>query len=267
MMVLWQPITNLKDYVANKPPGVTFFICLLTLALSFTFLGLYSYTHMLPNPDAVKDWNHLLSSIAQYHLCEKNSTSFKQIIETTNKEQKPQKEDILYSTSMAVSVSPVQARVPLILSSNSKKSSQSISIHTSFTASQLQLEGDERFNATMDFTANESYTCLTIKVPSLLSISPLPPACLPNVINKQAVYTEAKRVMAPTLKCYSLQAIYDPTLQVMLTKEDQLVAMRHLLEVALVLLVVCLLLCLSVSLTYSPNPHTFWQHQESLVNN
>ncbi|KAK7934078.1 hypothetical protein WMY93_004974 [Mugilogobius chulae] len=191
-MVLWKLITNLKDYVANKPPGVTFFLCLLTLAISFMFLSFYSYGHILPNPDMVKDWNHLLSSIAQYHLCEENR--------------------------------------------------------------------DDTFNATIDFAAKESYACLTIKAPShqLSIMSPLPPACPQNVINKQVpvIYTEAKKMMTVEEKCYSLEAIYDPTLQVMLTKEDQLVAVWHLLEVALLLLGVCLIFCLSVSLTHSPNPNS-----------
>ncbi|KAJ0019371.1 hypothetical protein NQD34_006940 [Periophthalmus magnuspinnatus] len=270
MMILWQPITNLRNYVANKPPGVTFFLCLISLAVSFLFLGVYSYNHILPNPDVVKDWNHLLSYIAQYHLCETNSTGFTQLISTSNKEPKVQKEDLTYSTTVAVSVEPIHARVPLILSS--KGSSQSISLHTSFSASQLKLEGNQTFSVTIDFTANESYACLSIREPSyLLSINPQPPACRENVINQQAIYTEAKKVMAPAQKCFSFQAIHDPTLQVMLTKEDQLVAIRHLLEVALVLLGVCLILCLSVSLTQTQNPHPRWKeqdlHHEPLIKN
>ncbi|XP_020776621.1 transmembrane protein 248-like isoform X2 [Boleophthalmus pectinirostris] len=268
-MVLWQPITNLKDYVTKKPPGVTFFLCLISLAISFIFLSVYSYNHILPNPDVVKDWNHLLFSIAQYHLCEKNGTHFAQPIGTYNKESKLHKEDLIYSTSVAVSV-PIHARVPLILSS--KGSYKSISLYTSFTAGQLKLEGNETFSATIDFTANESYACLTIREPSsLLSVSPQPPTCLQNVINTQVIYTEPKKLMATSQKCYSFQAIYDPTLEVMLTKEDQLVAIRHLLEVALVLLGVCLILCLSVSLTHSQNLHPRWKeqdfHHEPLVKN
>lgn len=217
-MVFWQALTNLREYVANKPPGVTFFFCLLVLALSFICLSVYSNTHTLPNPDVVKDWNHLLASIAQYNLCMKNiNTSFTTIVpEHPNKEQKPQKQSLPRSTTMENSVA-IHVRVPLMLAQNL---SQSISLHTSFSSSQLQLEGNETYIMTIDFTANDSKSCLTIKAPShLLPVSPVPPTCPPTA-NKEPVYTEARKLMASTLKCYSLQSIYDPTLQVMLTKSN-----------------------------------------------
>lgn len=271
MMVFWQALTNLREYVTNKPPGVTFFFCLLALALSFICLSVYSHTYTLPNPDVVKDWNHLLASIAQYNLCVKNNTSFTQIVPKLNKEQKTQKESFLHSTTMENFVA-LHVRVPLMLAPKSKDLSQSISLHTSFTSSQLQLEGNETCIVTIDFTANDSNSCLTIRAPSqLLPLSPVPPACPQTANNKETVYTEARKLMAPALKCYSLQSIYDPTLQVMLTKEEQLVAVRHLVEVAVVLLGVCLILCLSVSITYSPIQRHRWTeqdlHQEPLIGN
>uniref|UniRef100_A0AAV2MRD7 RRM domain-containing protein n=1 Tax=Knipowitschia caucasica TaxID=637954 RepID=A0AAV2MRD7_KNICA len=191
------PKTNLRDYVANKPPGVTFFLCLLILVISFTFLSFYSSNHTLPNPDVVQDWNRLLSTIAEYHF---------------------------------------------------------------FSASQLHLEGNKTFSLTLDFSANENSACLTVKWPYVLSVSPMPPACPENVVHKKVVYTKAKKVIASTQKCHRLQAIYDPTLQVMLTKEDQIAASRHLLEVAVVLLGVCLILFLFGSLTHSINLHWEQQH-------
>lgn len=54
IMGFWQPVTNLRDYVSQNPPGVTFFLCLLALAISFICLSSYSYTHTLPNPDTTK---------------------------------------------------------------------------------------------------------------------------------------------------------------------------------------------------------------------
>lgn len=273
MMVFWQALTNLREYVANKPPGVTFFFCLLALALSFICLGVYSYTHTLPNPDVVKDWNHLLASIAQYNLCVKNNnTSFTTIIpKLPNKEQKTLKESLLYSTTMENSV-VLHVRVPLMLAPKSQNFSQSIFLHTSFSSRQLQLEGNEIYIVTIDFTANDSNSCLTIRAPShLLPVSPVPPTCPQTANNKEPVYTEARKLMAPALKCYSLQSIYDPTLQVMLTKEEQLVAVRHLVEVAVVLLGVCLILCLSVSITHSSSQRHRWTeqdlHQEPLIDN
>lgn len=59
-MGFWQPVTNLKDYVSQKnPPAVTFFLCLLTLAISFIYLSFYSQAHTLPNPDIEKVNTHL----------------------------------------------------------------------------------------------------------------------------------------------------------------------------------------------------------------
>ncbi|KAM6964952.1 insulin-like growth factor-binding protein 3 receptor [Aplochiton taeniatus] len=68
-MGFWHPMKNLKDYVSQHPPGVTFFLCLLILALSFICLGTYVNSQSLPNPDNVKDWNHLLLSLSRFHLC------------------------------------------------------------------------------------------------------------------------------------------------------------------------------------------------------
>lgn len=262
MMVFWQPITNLREYVTSKPPGVTFFFCLLVLALSFICLSVYSSTHILPNPDVVKDWNHLLTSIAQHHLCEKNKSFTPIVPKLLNKEQ---------NTTMKIYVALMHVQVPLILAPKSTDISQSISLRTSFTSSQLQLEGNETYIVTIDFIANDSNSCLTIRAPSHLLSSPVPPGCPHTANDKEAVYTEARKVMAPAQKCYSLRSIYDPTLQVMLTKEDQLVAVRHLVEVAVVLLGVCLILCLSASLTHSPTQRHRWTeqdlHQEPLIAN
>lgn len=54
MMGSWHPVTNLKEYVSQNPPVVTFFLCLLTLAMSFISLSSYSSTHIVPNPDTTK---------------------------------------------------------------------------------------------------------------------------------------------------------------------------------------------------------------------
>lgn len=271
MMVFWQPITNLREYVTSRPPGVTFFFCLLALALSFICLSVYSYTHTLPNPDVVKDWNNLLASIAQYHLCEKSNSSFKPIVPTlSNKEQKTQEEGLLYSTTMDSSVAFLHVQVPLILAPKSNDVSQSILLHASFTSSQLQLEGNETYIVAIDLRANNSNSCLTIRASShLMAINPVPRACRQTSNSKKTIYTEARKVMAPAQKCYRLQSSYDPTLQLMLTKEDQLLAVWHLGEVAVVLLGICLILCLSVSLTHSPTQRQRWTeqdpHQEPLI--
>lgn len=268
-MMFWQPITNLREYITNKPPGVTFFFCLLVLALSFFCLSGYSYTHTQPNPDVLKDWNSLLASIAQYDLCERNNTRFTPIVaKLPNVKQETHEESLLNSTTMGYSGSLLYVRVPLVLFSNDL--SQSISLQTSFTSSQLQLEGNETCIVTIDFTANDSNSCLSISAPShLLPLSQVPPTCLRRA-NEKAVYTEPRKLMAPALNCYSLQSKYDPSLEVMLTKEEQLVSVRHLVEVGVVLLGVCLILCMSVSITHSTVQRHRWieqdhHHQEPLI--
>ena len=50
-MGFWQPVSTLKDFITQNPPVVTFFICLLSLALSFIGFSLYGQTHTLANPD------------------------------------------------------------------------------------------------------------------------------------------------------------------------------------------------------------------------
>lgn len=265
MMVFWQPVTNLRDYGTNNPPGMTFFCCLLTLALSFICLGSYSYTHTLPNPDTKKDWNHLLSSLAQHHLCVKNTSSVQQLTTISSpKDQNLQKENSLNPATAPVHVAYLHLQVPLTLTANSEGSSQrDVSLRTNFSASQLQLEGNDIFSLTIDFVVkNNGFACLTISAPiQLLSLSPLPPTCPQTVKNLQEVYVEARKEMPPEQNCYSLQSRHDPTLQVMLTKEDQFVAVQHLLEVSVVLLAICLILCISVSLTHYQAQRHYWKEQ------
>lgn len=74
-MGFWQPLTNLRDYVSQNPPGVTFFLCLLSLAISFIFLGSYSYTHILPNPDTTKVRTCLYKFILENGTCLTNLTT------------------------------------------------------------------------------------------------------------------------------------------------------------------------------------------------
>lgn len=66
-----QPVTNLRDYFSQNPPVVTFFLCLLTLAVSFICLSSYSYTHIVPNPDTTKVSTHLckLHKVSACFLC------------------------------------------------------------------------------------------------------------------------------------------------------------------------------------------------------
>lgn len=265
MMGFWQPVTNLKDYVSQNPPGATFFLCLLTLALSFICLSSYSATHSLPNPDTTKDWNHLLSALSQFQLCVKENASSSERLSSTSPplmEQEHDRKTTTNSTKSLSSVTHLHLKVPLVVTSSSPSSSlKDLSLHSTLNASQLQLDGKGSINLTLErLSGNTTYTCLTISSPAnLLPMSLLPPACPASEKNMPSIHVDASNEM-PTASqtCYSLHSKNDPTFTVMLTPEEQRVAVRHLLEVSGCLLGVCLLLCLAAGLTHSLTRRNNW---------
>lgn len=253
-MGFWQPVSNLRDYVSQNPPGVTFFLCLFTLALSFIYLSSYSHTHTLPNPDMTKDWNHLLSALSQFQLCVKADVSSDELVSPVTS---PLEDTIgKPSANSAITQPPVtqlHLRVPLLVSPSSPTG---LGLHSTVVASQLGLAGNETVNVTLHFlSGNHTYTCLTISAQThLLPLSILPPDCPANdvISSIRVVSLETSNKQTTTSQtCYNLQSEHDPTLTVMLTQEQQGVAERHLLEVSVCLLGVCLMLFLSASLTRS----------------
>lgn len=264
-MGFWQPVTNLKDYVSQNPPGATFFLCFLTLAISFICLSSYSSTHTLPNPDITKDWNHLLSALSQFQLCVTANASSSELVSSASSPLMEQGRDgktSVNSTKKLSSIIHLYLKVPLTVTSSSLSGSlKDLSLHTSLSASQLHLGGKEIVNLTLEpLSGNSSHTCLTINAPAhLLSMSLLPPVCPASEKNISPIYVEASNEMpAESQTCYSLHSKNDPTLTVMLTPEEQSVAVRHLLEVSGCLLGVCLMLCLTAGLTHSLTRRNHW---------
>lgn len=249
-MGFWQPMTNLRDYVYQNPPGVTFFLCLLTLAVSFICLGSYSHTHTLPNPDTAKDWNRLLSFLSQYQLCVKANASSSEPVSPV---PSPLMEGDSSVNSTKSPAAILHLKVPLVVTANSNSGSvKDLSLHTSLRASQLRLGGKEIVNVTLEnLSANE--TCLTISAPThLLPMSLLPPECPASERNFSPIQVEvSSQPPAETQTCYSLHYKNDPALTVMLTQEEQGVAVRHLLDASVCLLGICLILCLAASMTHS----------------
>ncbi|XP_071338940.1 transmembrane protein 248 [Trachinotus anak] len=264
MMGVSKPVTNLRDYISHNPPGVTFFLCLLTLAISFICFSSYSYTHTLPNPDIVKDWNHLLSSLSQFQLCMKanaNSSELVSPVPSPLMEQGKDKETSVISTKTS-SVTSLHLKVPLAVTASSTSGSlNGLSLHTTLDASQLHLGGNEIVHVTLEFLpGNSTHTCLTISAPThLLPMSLLPPECPAFEKNVSPVYVEVSNQL-PTASqtCYSLHSTNDPSLTVMLTQDEQNVAVHHLLEVSVCLLGVCSVLCLAASLKRSPARRYHW---------
>ncbi|KAM8886205.1 transmembrane protein 248 [Spinachia spinachia] len=257
-MGLWQPVTNLRDYVSHNPPGVTFFLCLWTVAVSFICLSSYSYTHTLPNPDTAPDWNHLLSSLSQFQLCVKANVS--------SHEPSLGDGDSTVNSTQTPSHRTLRVTVPLALNTNSNSVPlKDLGLHTTLRASQLHLGGNEIVNVTLEFLSeNDSSACLTITAPThLLPMSLLPPECPVFEKNILPIHTEAgNQLHTASQTCYSLHSTNDPTLTVMLTQEEQSVAVRHLLEVGVCLLGVCLILCVAASITHSLNRRYQWNALE-----
>ncbi|KAM9394030.1 transmembrane protein 248 isoform 1-T3 [Pholidichthys leucotaenia] len=257
MMGFWLPANNLKDYISHNPPGATFFLCVLSLAISFICFGAYSYTHTLPNPD-VKDWNHLLLSLAQFQLCVRANTSSSSPVSTVTSplmEQGKNSETTVNSAENDSSITHWHLMVPLVLSSSSSSGLLTdIGLNMTIRASQLNLEGNEILNFKLDFfSENTTYTCLSVSAPAnLLPMSPLPPECPASEKSISFLHVEAtNQLPTQSQSCYSLSSRKDPTLTVMLTREERNVAVQHLLEVSLCLLGVCLILGLAACRPHS----------------
>ncbi|KAF3850877.1 hypothetical protein F7725_012649 [Dissostichus mawsoni] len=242
MMGFWQPGTNLRDYVSQNPPLVTFFLCLLTLAISFICFSSYSYTHTVPNPDTVKDWNHLLSSFSEHKLCVQANASLSELVSPVPSPLMD-KDSLVSSTKTPLTT--LHLKVPLSVTTNSNSGSlKNFALHTAFTASQLHLGVFDR---------KRILHLPHHKGPAhLLPMKLLPPECPEFKKNISPLHVEVSdKKPAASQTCYSLHSQDDPTLTVMLTQEERNVAVRHLLEVSVCLLGVCLVLCVAASLTQS----------------
>ncbi|XP_069379951.1 transmembrane protein 248 isoform X2 [Paralichthys olivaceus] len=265
MMGSWHPVANLRDYASHNPPMVTFFLCMLSLVISFICLGSYSYSHTLPNPDTAKDWNQLLSSLSQLQLCTKAIADSSALVSPAPShlmEEKKDKETMVDPTKLSSSVTHLHLEVPVaVTASRARGSGKYFSLYTSLRASQLHLGGNEIVNMTLEFlTGNRTHTCLNISAPShLLPLSPRPMKCPAFQKNISPVHVEVSNQL-PTASqtCYSLRSKNDPTLTVMLTQEERTVAVHHLLEVSVFLLGVCIVLCLAASVTRSLIPCCHW---------
>ncbi|XP_060894068.1 transmembrane protein 248 isoform X2 [Labrus mixtus] len=261
-MGFWQPLTNLRDYVSQNPPVVTFFLCLLTLAVTFVCLSSYSYNHNVPNPDTTKVRSHLLSSLSQFKLCVNSNASLPELVSPTTSPLRLRKRDVSVHPTNTPSVTTLHLRVPLVVTPISNSDSlKNLALHTALNSSQLRLEGNDSINMTLEIVSgNDTYTCLTISAPThLLPMSLLPSKCPASEKNISPIHVEAtKQLHTVSQTCYSLRSENDPSLMVMLTPEERSVAARHLLEVSVCLLGVCGILCLAASMTHSLVRRHYW---------
>ncbi|KAJ4941680.1 hypothetical protein JOQ06_011557 [Pogonophryne albipinna] len=212
-MGFWQLGTNLRDYVSQNPPLVTFFLCLLTLAISFICFSSYSYTHTVPNPDTVK-----------HKFCVQANASSSELVSPVPSPLMD-KDNLV---SSAKTLTTLHLKVPLSVTTNSDSGSlKNLALHTAFRAR------TESVDVTLEFlTENDSYTCLTIRAPAhLLPMKLLPPECPEFKKNISPLHVEVSdKKPAASQTCYSLHSQDDPTLTVMLTQDERNVAVRHLME-------------------------------------
>ncbi|XP_024130625.1 uncharacterized protein LOC112148071 [Oryzias melastigma] len=190
---------------------------------------------------------------SQLYLCVKtNSSSF---LDRSSFPLALEQKKNQASTSNGFSVTLENLRVPLaITTSLTSNQLKEFSFSTVISARQLHLGDEETANLTMQITSgvNKS-TCLTISAPAhLLPTSLPPPQCLTSEKNITTTFVVASNQLPKASQtCFSLHSKDDPTLVTMLTKEEQRVAVRHLLEVSVCLLGVCLILCVAASLINS----------------
>ncbi|KAM4578433.1 insulin-like growth factor-binding protein 3 receptor [Fundulus diaphanus] len=269
-MSCWQRGSNVKEYMSQNPPGATFFLCLLTLALSFMVLSSYNYSHTLPNPDIAQDWNTLLSSFSQFHLCEKENASsafYTSLIPPLSSTQKMDQKTSVNTTRHPSSVTVVHLHVPLTVTSSSPSAMlKDIGLFTTLTASQLNLGDKEPVNLALEILSEDSkHICLTISAPTnILPLNLFQPKCSASETNITNIPVEAtNQLPASSQTCYSLHFKSDPALTVMLTLEEQRVAAQHLVEVAVCLLGVCLILCLAASLKNNVTRRDFLKVEDS----
>lgn len=197
-------------------------------------------------------------SLSRFHLCmTANATS---TVSTPAIEQRTSETLSANFSKGPLSLTKLYLKVPLKVTHGSAGQSLiDMGLHTTLNANQLGLIGYEAVNMTVHLlsqgqnTGKNTLTCLSISAPTqILPVTPLPPACPANENMLSHIQVVPKIQLSTGSKaCYSLQSTYDPTLTEMLTKEQLGVAGRHLLEVSVCLLALCILLCLSVILTRS----------------
>ncbi|XP_028314165.1 transmembrane protein 248 [Gouania willdenowi] len=265
-MGFWNPVANLREYIFNNPPGTTFFLCMLTLAITFISLSSYSRIHALPNPDTAKDWNHLLFALAQFKLCERVNVNTSELTSSSPSPlmelDKNNKAELNSTTTPFITY--LRLEVPLVVSTSSSSDSLTdITLHTTLKASQLNMGGEDIVDVTLEFrSGNNTHTCLSLSAPAnLMPVSVPPPQCHATNENDKSVHVEVSETL-PTAsnQCYSLKSEEDPTLRVDANKG---VAVHHLVEFSVCLFVVCFLFCFAASLPCTMKRRHYWSGLDS----
>nr|XP_015221893.1 PREDICTED: transmembrane protein 248-like isoform X2 [Lepisosteus oculatus] len=251
-MVAWQPFGNLRRCMEDQPPVVIFFLCLLSLAVTFIGFGAYARSHEVKNPDIVQDWNQVLGSLAKLRFCvlengTDSSTAPLVTGETHASAPLVQHEthdghvgnpssDPLALTHLSIVgqldwAPQRQDQDPVYLSAtlwgkqlDFKGSAEKTALNISFILpswSQLAGNGSER-------QSGPSRTCIGFSAPArLLPDTPHPQEC-PTGMDSNSELPSVRAVVSPlssqepqnALGCYSTVFTSDPKLTVMLSKHS-----------------------------------------------
>ncbi|XP_062858880.1 transmembrane protein 248 [Trichomycterus rosablanca] len=281
-MAKWQPITNLRNTIQHHPPVVVFFLCLLVLSVTLISVGLYSQNHEMKNPDINMDWNQMLKSFSSLKFCTQfNDTELlngKQDIISpplldhghefiTNTSQKTTEVISVFMLAPLLcvgdyptynSISSTLLGSQLGLKGAAGKQTLNISLFLDQQTQKTSTDSESAQKMPTDAkTKHQSMiSCLKITAPRyILPQTPSPPECPAyeklekDASSARAVAIESNKPSSKNAPCLSLEFTSDPKLTVLLTQEEKGLARHHLILVSIVLLTLCILICLSGSLT------------------
>ncbi|XP_054848221.1 insulin-like growth factor-binding protein 3 receptor [Eublepharis macularius] len=232
-MVICPLLGSLRVCLERHPPLVTFFFCLLSLAVAFASFAVYIQSHDVRNPDVKEDWNSLLTSLAHLMFCIPNKTH-----EDTS---------TLPPSAAADSRTTVSVLVGLTFEhQNGTDPPNGTHLALTVRGTRLGLKGPDAQEpihfliAIMNSLSHES--CLSIIAPlSLLPKTRQPPKC---VMEEQDTHLEE-----PGL-CYQSHYQANPALSSMLDQADRALCSQRLLLTSAFLLCLCTMLCCMAGLCY-----------------
>lgn len=269
-MRMWLSLGNFRNYLELNAPVVIFFMCLLSLAVSFISFGVYCKVHSVRNPDITQDWNQILASIAGLKFCmlsnETDAPSLPMEDVTASPLHAKQKTTVGMSLNFSTASSNLSLLVPLTLAVSGQGQSPAY-LHAKLQGWELGFKGStgkESLNLTLLFysqtkadpTTNRTsvetgstFTCLRVTASTyILPQTKRPPEC--PVINEHnfpmnaITTTWKKQNFLDRSKCYNMTFKSDPSLTVMLSQEERALAGYHLIITSACLLFVCGVLCI-----------------------
>ncbi|XP_061446130.1 insulin-like growth factor-binding protein 3 receptor isoform X3 [Rhineura floridana] len=240
-MVICSLLGSLRVCLERHPPLVTFFFCLLSLAVAFVGFAAYIQSHDVQNPDVKKDWNTLLKSLAHLMFCTPNTTQENALTSSPS--------TITAATRTTISVT---VGLTFVLHNGTDPPNGTL-LGLTVSGEKLGLKGPDAQESIhllviiMNSISHES--CLSITAPSsLLPTTRQPPTC---VIEEQDMHQEETRI------CYQSHYQANPALSSMLDQADRALCSQRLLMTSAFLLCLCVMICCAAGLCY-PNPRDKW---------